>query len=720
MRKLLQPSNNQQDSSYPPPDKIDYFQYGIIKDAPASRIPRPGSLADALNVIVYPTEVQGRTGSQLYTELKIPSIFSKTGLTASKSHDIITVTTNVFGYEDVGNFFVWPGEIEEHDEIVEYLSPTQVRVSIIGNKTHLILGCYLRGKNNAHYFHRQRKRWMRQFGKGFYNADIPMTAWDGSIIVSRDVPSNVKSGYSSFDEYSSVFFNSNGIYHIDMEIIPSIAYKINCPIPNIEIRGNQLDALPFAFRYRYGAGRLSGNQTLRTRLDPLRIETETGTNKEDVDTNIAGLDKVYLSQLISEDNPHIVGPFWVPIVENTNPQEYQWHYTHYPVWRTMDVEHLYSKTGKFNSANGTFNDPERFIWCHDLRICGAFFGKKRNGIVTAWVGEFEIADVGCVLEWDNGDRDEIIGYIDTYHVRVEWIGDEYYDEEYIGACCIGNGRVMRSTQNGYIVTRTHGHTFTSADVRKTIQWANGYRSYIMEYLNPNQVRVHNSLTQERQGLTLDPRYRYFNDTVNDNQLRSRITSLLLRNRFWEPIPDCNIGVVAPGFMVTGIRNYGEVNYCQLPLNYEYLAGYHNKGYQFSKDIKDDIQMMWVFENEVIIWTSSDTYHVATNMPDLVTVPEVGEAVAVLPGIEVKSPNIGCFDWGSIKDIGNGKIRLLTSEPGFVGMRDFDGSEYSENKAYAMDLGMGRMSKDLNNIYHATASIYNGHDGYVLWGRNADS
>lgn len=718
MRKLLQPSDNKQDRVYPPAKRNDLFQYGVVKDFPASRIPSPGSLADALNVIVFPTEVQGRTGSILHSELKIPSIEGRTGYSATKVGDIITATSNVFSQDDVSNFFVWPGEVEEHDEILEYISPNSIRVAIRGNKSAIIIGTYIRGKNNCFKFHKQRKRWMRQFWKRFYNADIPMSAYDESIIVSRDVPNNTQSGYSSFDEYSSIFFNSGGIFRTDMDTVPSLAYRINCPIPDVAILGNREVEKPFAFRYRYGAARFSGNQILRTRLDPIRIETETGSNVEDVETNIAGLDKVYLDNLISEDNPHIVGPLWVPKVENTSPQEYQWHYTHYPIWRTMDVEHMYSKTGSFNSVNGTFNDPERFIWAHDLRIMGAFYAKKCNGIVHAYVGEFEIADVGSVLEWDNGDRDEIIAYINRYTVIIEWAGDEYYEECYKGACCIGNGRVMRVTQSGNVVTRTHGSTFTENDLRKTLQWANGYRSYVLEYLDANRVRVHNSMTQELQGLTLDPRYRYFNDTVNENQLRSRITSLLLRNRFWIAMPNCNIGVVAPGFMVTGIRNYGDVNYCQLPLNYEYMAGYHNKGYQFSKDIKDDVQLMWVFENKVIIWTSSDTYHVATNMPDMIVVPEVGEAVAVLPGIEVLSPNIGLFDHGSVQDIGNGEIELLTSEPGYVGLRKFNGHSYSGNNAYIESLGMGRMNKDLNNLYHATASIYNGHDGHLIWGKRS--
>ena len=269
MRKLLQPSNNKQDRIYPPPKTNSFFQYGVIKDAPASDIPNPGALADAFNTINYPTEVQGRTGSRLYTELSIPPIAGKTGFSATKVGDIITATAWIFDYSDVGNFFVWPGEIEQHDEILERIDGQTVRVATRGNITSPIIGCYIRGKNNAHFFHKQRKRWMRQFYKCFYNSDLAYTSWDESIIVSRDLPNNTKSGYASFDEYSGTFFKSGGIFHVDMEITPSIAYRINCPIPDVAINGNREDSLPFAVRYRYSVARLAGNQTLRTRLDPI-------------------------------------------------------------------------------------------------------------------------------------------------------------------------------------------------------------------------------------------------------------------------------------------------------------------------------------------------------------------------------------------------------------------------------------------------------------------
>jgi len=62
---------------------------------------------------------------------------------------------------------------------------------------------------------------------------------------------------------------------------------------------------------------------------------------------------------------------------------------------------------------------------------------------------------------------------------------------------------------------------------------------------------------------------------------------------------------------------------------------------------------------------------------------------------------------------------LTSEKGFVGMRRFNGKSYGDNEAYIENLGMGRMADDLNELYHATAAIYNGNAGYILWGRKTE-
>ena len=64
-------------------------------------------------------------------------------------------------------------------------------------------------------------------------------------------------------------------------------------------------------------------------------------------------------------------------------------------------------------------------------------------------------------------------------------------------------------------------------------------------------------------------------------------------------------------------------------------------------------------------------------------------------------------------MGNGEIQMLTSEPGFIGVRRFNGHSYGENEAFSN--GLGRLNTDINNLWNATVSIYNGNTGYLIWG-----
>ncbi|HUX56363.1 MAG TPA: hypothetical protein VMV77_05285 [Bacteroidales bacterium] len=414
-RKLLQPSDNSRDRHKPAPKPTNDFSFGVLKDN--AEIP-DGALADAENVVVYPTEFIGRTGSELHTLTQIPAMPDRTGYSATKSINTITTTTDVFTEDDVTNFFVWPGDPNQHDEIIEYISPTQVKVAYKNDFDDIVTGCYLRGRNDFFGFHHQRKIWIQQFYRQFYYSNIDMDSWTEVVTISRDLPFNNIGGKAEFDDYSELVFNSNGIFKLDLE--QNWAYKLNIPVPDIPIApqeqiGGDDDT---AFRYLYSAARLAGQQVIRNRLDPIRIESETGTNTEDIVTNQAGLDKVWHTGMISESNPIIVGPLWVPKVPNTSPQEYQWHLTHFPIYRTLEIEGTYAKLGEANvTSRADFNNPDRFVWVNDLRICGAFYARKQDGLIIAEVGEFEVADVGSVVEWENGDRDEITEYIEPTIVR---------------------------------------------------------------------------------------------------------------------------------------------------------------------------------------------------------------------------------------------------------------------------------------------------------------
>lgn len=435
----------------------------------------------------------------------------------------------------------------------------------------------------------------------------------------------------------------------------------------------------------------------------------TGTN---ISTALMGTDTdgAVITTPYTRSNK-VVGPLYVPIVQNTDPQLYQWHMTHFPIYRTMDKNGLY----KQGTSEQRLNDPERFIWVKDLRVCAAFFARKFNNHILCYVGEFEEADVGSSIEWEDGSINPIIGYVAPDDVIISE-DSGYGTETYFMAAALGGGKVMRASQAGTIVTRTHGDTFSSSDLRKTITWATGYRSIITDYYDPNNVGVADDYDKGEQGLTFDPVSRYFNDTTDDDVLRTRETSMLCKTRFLEPMSLCNIGILVPGYMITAQRGNNKLEYCSLIPEYEYLVGFHNKGYQINNTIKDDIQALIMFPNKFVALCTNKTWHGPTNISEYVTMPKTGVVVSIIGGIDILDGSIGNFDWGSIREISFGIYRMLTSEPGGIGMRDFNGYTFGPNILVDESTGQTNYKDSIEGLQKATASLYDGEAGYIIWGK----
>lgn len=409
--------------------------------------------------------------------------------------------------------------------------------------------------------------------------------------------------------------------------------------------------------------------------------------------------------------PKVIGPLYVPVVPNTTPQEYQWHLTHFPIYRTLDKQGLY----KQGTSEQRLNDPETYIWVKDLRICAAFFARKFNKHALARIGTFEEADVGSIIEWEDGSRNTIISFVASHDVVISDSSQYYGIETGYMAAAIGNGRVIRASQTGTTVTRTNGDTFTSADIGKTLNWATGYASIITSYVDSNTVTVNDDYDKDSQGVTLDPISRYFNDTISDDTLRTRMTTYLCASRWLQAMENCNVGLVVPGFMITAKRGGSHIEYCQLPTGYEYLSGFCNKGYQFSDVIKDNIIALMLFPNKFVALCEGSVWHSPTNVSDMITI--TGAAVSVLTGIDILDGSIGCFDWGSVQQIEYGIYRMLTSEPGGIGMRDFNGSTFGDNQLVNPKTGQTNWFDSFEKLQKATASIFDGLAGYIIWGKD---
>lgn len=830
MRKTITPGSNRNDRSIVKYDQ-DKWGGGTVNDPPASTIPN-NSLAYTENAICYPTEIVPRTGSTLWTTHELPPLSGRTLLSATKNGYIVTTDQNQFLPTDVGNYFVWPGTVTEHDEIIRYISGTTVEVNDSGDKGTTQVGCYLRGKINCWVWHSQQRRFVFLLSDELWSVNLDMDEWISLPVISRDKPSNSISSCVEFDDKTFKLFNSNGIFTIDFENVN--VFKSNTPIPDTAVIDQDKTAdTKYEYNVIYGTARLEGHGLHINRLSPTKIIQESGTNAWDDNyrdyaniwteapigpsnytysrltcqtlpvayrdpyvwraisdgtfcvnindiglyechcnfsdiesmaeaasviqtamrdfftnatcefiangfvltsgrikngtisylengingTNIAGImGGLEISSSVLDapyiDEPVVYGPLYVSKVDNTSPQEYQWHLTHFPIYRNMDMNNVY----KQGTSESRLNDPERFIWVKDLRMCAAFFARKFNGHILTNAGEFEPSDVGCTVEWEDGSRDTILEYIAPDDVVIS-IAYGYGTETIFMACCIGNGRVFRASQSGTTVTRTHGDVFTENDINKQLTWSLGYRVTISAYIDANTVTVLEDIDISEQGATLDPTYRYFCDNVSDDTLRTRQTTLLCKSRFLEPMNNYNIGIVIPGFMVTALRGTGNIEYCQLPTNYEYLAGYHNKAYQLSKDVKDDIQQLMFMSDRFIIWCTNKTWYGVTSSDNYVTIENTGTVVFILGGIDILDGDIGCFDWGSIQKIGNSLYRLKTSESGGIGLRDFNGFSYGNNLLVNSKTGQKNWYDSIEELKKATCSYYDGNSGYLLWGKS---
>lgn len=402
--------------------------------------------------------------------------------------------------------------------------------------------------------------------------------------------------------------------------------------------------------------------------------------------------------------PKIVQGFTVP-VQSASPSDPEWHYTHYGVYRTLDVG-----DGGTNPITGEGNDPERYIWCKDLRMSGAFLASKTTtGVVTASIGEFEEADVGTVIEWYEGTRDLITSYVSSTQVIVDEGGEYYYEEPIEGPCAIGNGRVIGASQSGTTVTRTIGGSFSSGDVGKTIVWADGYTSIITGYINANKVTVCPSQDREYQGMTLDWTGRNLQDTIDDDNLRPRQRSWLIKNRAWDVLPLTNIGRYMPGWVFSAVRGESKFYYTQLAAATKYLAGYYNP-LQENDDCKDAIQSIEEYPNRIVIFCTNSVYGGPTNTSVQISVPGTGEFINVFSGIQLLAESVGVTDYGSIVNVNEGMQLMITGEPA---VRMFDGFKFGDNLAETRE-GLELVMNYLRGWQAATAAAYK--DGELFfWG-----
>ena len=393
--------------------------------------------------------------------------------------------------------------------------------------------------------------------------------------------------------------------------------------------------------------------------------------------------------------PITIGALTVP--EDAGESQIMRHWTHYQVFMTMDI----GKNG-INAITGQANNSELIVWAGDHPIAKAMIASRSSSTVTSTTGVFNERDVGDVLEFEDGTQVTISAYISTTQVTTSTSGAITQQ-----SCAFGGGTITLASQSGTTVSWVSGHQFVSADVGKTIFWSSGQRSYITAYVSGTEVTASPSATIAQTAMTMDPTERNMSLAVQDDQLRTRIAGFSLQNRYWIQLPDCDVGAVVNAFMFCAVRGEHRMYYSQMPEGQQYLAGYYNNVYQLTS-FNDTVQHLSEFPDHLVVYCSHSTHGVPINTFDAITIPEVGEVVAILSGQNIIDHNVGLKDFGSVQKIDKSRERLMTSEPA---LREFNGFQYSDN------LAENRIMKKLDKFQAATASAYSRETGYLLWGKD---
>ena len=440
---------------------------------------------------------------------------------------------------------------------------------------------------------------------------------------------------------------------------------------------------------------------------------KSGTSGTDISSIIKGTesDGASIDDIWARTETNKIGTCYIP----TDQGRYEWHWSHFTVWRSTDISENGADPRTLSS--GEELPPLKFTWNGDYRVAAAFYASKSNGIITAMIGTFEKADEGTPFKWEDGDVDTIAEYLSGQKVRVE--SDYYYSEggKSLQAGAIGGGRVMRASQSGDIVTletelNTDIFSALECDVRKTLYWSDGYEVIIRKVLSGNSVQVWGNATRNTQGITLDPVCRVITDTVTDTTLRNRMDEKhtgLLNVRFKEPMPNCNVLEVIPGFIITARRGGSLAPYCDLPANAKYTAGYHLAGRQVIDNISGFIQFIKKAPNYFLIWCNDSLWGGPTNNPDIKSLPEFGEYYSVLHA-DIITDKFGAVDWGGIAEVDDGTFELICQD---MSVRQIVNRKYGEDLTYN-NLGQDIIATDLKACWNIGATAYGRTLGHVWW------
>ena len=277
MRKIKRPSNEEQAERI-----IDHTQenfLGMWADLPASELPKDG-LAYLNNINSFGEYLATRTGSYLYSDTSLP--YLRRYYTASQTGNTITITSGGdFTSADVGDYFVFPGDDEIHNQITAVASATSITVRdsrTVGSTSR----CWIREPVYALKYHKSVKKWVLHIGDRLFMASTAVPSWQE---IDRQGTQQIAAS-QSLDVYELeddiLIRNANGIFRAIIDTTEPYYYKMNAASPddNMDDAAENLER-HFGYRYLYNYSRLINDDhdwDVDRTTDGTELQQESGTN----------------------------------------------------------------------------------------------------------------------------------------------------------------------------------------------------------------------------------------------------------------------------------------------------------------------------------------------------------------------------------------------------------------------------------------------------------
>lgn len=419
---------------------------------------------------------------------------------------------------------------------------------------------------------------------------------------------------------------------------------------------------------------------------------------------------------------NVIGTLTVPVNSGGSIREKHW--THYSVYGTLDIG-----DNGYDPVNGLANPKELYIWLFDVHTMRAFTVDSvavTSGIITLESGQvFAQNDVGATLsladKTTGATTSSVISYLsDAAGAQVYTATSRYAVGTLVtaktaqmggfgGVTLIYGSQAVSGTETVGASTITRsvagaGAAFTANDVNRIIYCEDGSEQHIVRFVSATVVEVAENATKTNKVFCRTPVSRNCSDQIPDSTAQYRAATLLLKNRFWEPLPSADLGTITSGFMFSALTTGRVINYSQMPDAYEYMVGYYNPAFQ-TTHVKDIIVDLVDFTDLVTVFCKNSTYEIPTNTFSSQTLEQVGEVVIIIAGIYPINEYIGAF---AVKKTYRGDCIVITSEPG---IRLFSGRGYGEN------IIENKIMDKLKAMQNRFLISYDPVNGMVFWGLN---